>query len=266
MRPWQPSSSFNIPEAPSWIVSVVGRPEDFRNGLERPRGNGLLRGRIRAGRQLKIWGSATTLVSSRSANASRRKKCARGHVDRGWIARIRRDSLCDPSRPYGPGSHVPRYPFAGRRRVLGDLLIALVAAYGVIIPIRLAWRKATRGLERVMLALVDHRAGGARRELGRALPCSAGCLGGSASRSSSVARSYSLPEALSRGLQIGLPVAAIMAAVYPVLGMSWYFDTENWAAGAWDSWAESRTDIWREAMVKAVTGRGWPRGSRRFRR
>jgi len=38
----------------------------------------------------------------------------------------------------------------------------------------------------------------------------------------------------------------------PVWGMSWYFDTENWASGAWNSWAESRTDTWREAMVRAV--------------
>ena len=34
--------------------------------------------------------------------------------------------------------------------------------------------------------------------------------------------------------------------------MSWYFDTENWAAGIWNSWAEERTDTWREAMVRAV--------------
>ena len=44
--------------------------------------------------------------------------------------------------------------------------------------------------------------------------------------------------------------------------MSWYFDTENWAAGMWNSWAESRTDVWRAAMVQAVladdAGRGRP--------
>jgi 3',5'-cyclic AMP phosphodiesterase CpdA len=34
--------------------------------------------------------------------------------------------------------------------------------------------------------------------------------------------------------------------------MSWYFDTENWAAGIWNSWAEHRTDSWREAMSLAV--------------
>ena len=49
-----------------------------------------------------------------------------------------------------------------------------------------------------------------------------------------------------------MPIAAILAATVPVWGMSWYFDTENWAAGMWNSWAESRTDTWREAMVRAV--------------
>ena len=66
---------------------------------------------------------------------------------------------------------------------------------------------------------------------------------------------YSVPAALNRGLQNGLPIAAILAATVPVWGMSWYFDTENWAAGMWNSWAESRTDTWREAMVRAVLAR-----------
>ena len=38
--------------------------------------------------------------------------------------------------------------------------------------------------------------------------------------------------------------------------MSWYFDTENWAAGIWNSWAASRTDTWRAAMVRAVVDAG----------
>jgi hypothetical protein len=63
---------------------------------------------------------------------------------------------------------------------------------------------------------------------------------------------YSVPRALERSLATGLPFAAILAATVPVWGMSWYFDTENWAAGMWNSWAESRTDEWREAMVRAV--------------
>jgi hypothetical protein len=37
----------------------------------------------------------------------------------------------------------------------------------------------------------------------------------------------------------------------PVLGMSWYFDTENWASGIWDRWAALRTDNWRMAIIEA---------------
>ena len=73
---------------------------------------------------------------------------------------------------------------------------------------------------------------------------------------------YSVRSALNQALQIGLPIAAVIAATAPVWGMSWYFDTENWAAGMWNSWAESRTDVWRAAMVRAVladdTVRGQP--------
>ena len=59
-----------------------------------------------------------------------------------------------------------------------------------------------------------------------------------------VARSHAsrLPAAVGRGVRIGLPFAAIIAATVPMWGMSWYFDTENWAAGIWNSWAETRTD------------------------
>src|SRR4029453_7377081 len=63
---------------------------------------------------------------------------------------------------------------------------------------------------------------------------------------------YSVPAALNQALQTGLPIAAIITATAPVWGMNWYFDTENWAAGVWNAWAESRTDTWREAMVRAV--------------
>jgi hypothetical protein len=53
-------------------------------------------------------------------------------------------------------------------------------------------------------------------------------------------------------LKIGLPFSALLAAIIPVLGMSWYFDTENWASGVWDGYASSRAEVWREAMIKAT--------------
>ena len=73
-----------------------------------------------------------------------------------------------------------------------------------------------------------------------------------------------MPAALSRGLQRGLPFAAVIAATVPIWGMSWYFDTENWAAGMWNSWAESRTDTWRD--VDGACGAGVGRRERRPRR
>jgi 3',5'-cyclic AMP phosphodiesterase CpdA len=53
-----------------------------------------------------------------------------------------------------------------------------------------------------------------------------------------------------------LPLTAVIVASVPIWGMSWYFDTENWAAGVWNSWAASRTDTWRAAMVRAVVDQG----------
>jgi uncharacterized membrane protein HdeD (DUF308 family) len=61
---------------------------------------------------------------------------------------------------------------------------------------------------------------------------------------------YSLPVAVRTGLKLGLPWSAFLAAIMPVLGMSWYFDTENWASGIWDNWAASRTDEWRMAITR----------------
>ena len=132
--------------------------------------------------------------------------------------------------------------------VLGDLALALIIAFGVVIPARLFTRRVSRGLERrawawcldasgprwiraLVRGWLDHRLRFAVRLR---------------------AARYSLPAALSRGLQIGLPAAAFVAATSPVFGMSWFFDTENWAAGMWNRWAEVRTDTWREAMVATV--------------
>jgi len=135
--------------------------------------------------------------------------------------------------------------------VLGDMLIAIVVTLLVIDPLYLGWRKPTRWIERRAWRrhLQDLRTKGVtwservtgawlRWRLGFAIRMRA-CR-------------FSVPATLGRGLQIGLPLAAILAATVPVWGMSWYFDTENWAAGIWNSWAASRTDTWREAMVHAV--------------
>jgi uncharacterized membrane protein HdeD (DUF308 family)/3',5'-cyclic AMP phosphodiesterase CpdA len=139
--------------------------------------------------------------------------------------------------------------------VLGDMLIAVLITLLVINPLILMWRAPTRWIERWMWrwrlrhpdsAETDwpERLADAwlRRRLRFAIRMRE-------------AR-YSIPAALNHGLQSGLPFAAIIAATVPVWGMSWYFDTENWAAGMWNSWAESRTDIWRESMARSVLAAG----------
>jgi len=140
--------------------------------------------------------------------------------------------------------------------VSGDVVFALALTYFVIVPSRLLGRRLTRGMERQawqwVLSAPDRT--GLARWSARAVRL------GLESRMRFAIRvraaRYSLTSALGRGLQIGLPMAAIIVASVPIWGMSWYFDTENWAAGIWNSWAAQRTDTWREAMVDAVVAGG----------
>ncbi len=134
--------------------------------------------------------------------------------------------------------------------VVGDVLVALLLAFAIVIPISMTWRRLTRPIERRMwnwyLVTPANDRTWLRRIVGRGL----------AYRLRRQIRlqqaQFSARLALSRGLQIGLPLAAIIVATVPVWGMSWYFDTENWAAGVWNSWAAERTDTWREAMARPL--------------
>jgi 3',5'-cyclic AMP phosphodiesterase CpdA len=140
--------------------------------------------------------------------------------------------------------------------VMGDVVVALALAYFVIVPVRLFVRRASRRVER---AAWQHVLDAPPRTGVAAWPTrTIRWWLESRMRFAMRLRStrYSLPEAFGRGLQIGLPLAAIVVASIPIWGMSWYFDTENWAAGVWNSWAASRTDIWRAAMARAVVSSG----------
>jgi uncharacterized membrane protein HdeD (DUF308 family) len=135
---------------------------------------------------------------------------------------------------------------------IGDIVIALIITYLILWPLRMGFKKlslwidrrlwawvlkpterkgVTKGLEKVVQYMLTRRI--------RALIQfrKAG---------------YSLRTALRTGLRMGLPWAALLAAIIPVLGMSWYFDTENWASGIWDRWAALRADSWRVSMIKAT--------------
>jgi hypothetical protein len=66
---------------------------------------------------------------------------------------------------------------------------------------------------------------------------------------------FSIPAALWLSLAAGLPVAAVITATVPVWGMSWFFDTENWATGIWNS-GRKRTDRWRGPWSTPSPDRG----------
>jgi uncharacterized membrane protein HdeD (DUF308 family)/3',5'-cyclic AMP phosphodiesterase CpdA len=139
--------------------------------------------------------------------------------------------------------------------VIGDLAVALIIAFGIVVPLNLILRIFFRPLESKVWpwCLSAPKGSGADSWYRRLVR---GWLTHRLRFSVRLRKaSYSLRTAINRGLQIGLPFAAILAATTPMWGMSWYFDTENWAAGIWNSWAEARTDAWREAMVRAIQTR-----------
>ena len=140
--------------------------------------------------------------------------------------------------------------------VMGDIVVALALTYFVIVPVRLFMRRTTRRIERAAWQrMLD-----APARTGLAAWPSRAVRWWLESRMRFAIRlrsaRYSLTSAFERGLQIGLPLTAVIVASVPIWGMSWYFDTENWAAGIWNSWAASRTDTWRAAMVRAVVASG----------
>ncbi len=136
--------------------------------------------------------------------------------------------------------------------VLGDVGTALLVAFGIILPWRLAWRKLTRpverrGWERLLARLDRGRGPGLTGRLYR------GWLVGRLRFSRRLAKMrYSPRTALRWGLRAGLPMTAVLIAVNPIWGFSWFFNSESWATGVWDHWAAARTDTWREQMILAV--------------
>jgi hypothetical protein len=133
---------------------------------------------------------------------------------------------------------------------LGDMVIALVIAYAVIIPIRYLFlillRKRGQRLWKWIMK-VDEKD---RKKFSLRNFAAKWLIHRLRLEIRLKKIRYSLPFALRAGLKVGLPWSTLLVAIIPVLGMSWYFDTENWASGVWDSWAATRTDHWRIAITK----------------
>ncbi len=134
---------------------------------------------------------------------------------------------------------------------IGDMVIALIVTYVIIAPLRLLLLKLMRKRAQRLWSWVSEEDATQRRwysPRGLAATWLSHRIRGEVRF---IKVGYSLPTAIRTGLKFGLPWAALLVAVMPVLGMSWYFDTENWASGIWDKWAANRADTWRVAMIES---------------
>ena len=135
---------------------------------------------------------------------------------------------------------------------LGDIVAALVLAVVVLYPASLLWHVLTRPLERGVWRriLEDTSPVAEQRWSERALRFWAELR-----LRRQVARDLennTLHGFVRQMIRAGLPITAVLIAVHPVWGFSWYFNSENWATAAWQKIAETRVDIWREAMIDAI--------------
>jgi len=53
-------------------------------------------------------------------------------------------------------------------------------------------------------------------------------------------------------VRLGLPLVFLFAAINPIWGANWYFNTESWASGFYQKITELRVDAWRAGMVDAI--------------
>jgi uncharacterized membrane protein HdeD (DUF308 family) len=135
--------------------------------------------------------------------------------------------------------------------LIGDIVVAFIISYGIIWPFRMSFKKASGWIDDNLWAWVLKPV--ERKGLSKGLEKTVQMFLTKRMRTAIQFRKagYSFRTAFRTGLRMGLPWSALIAAIMPVLGMSWYFDTENWASGIWDRWAAVRTDEWRMAMIEA---------------
>ncbi|MGB7948204.1 MAG: DUF308 domain-containing protein, partial [Candidatus Binatia bacterium] len=146
--------------------------------------------------------------------------------------------------------------------VIGDVLSALLIAV-LLLPGWLTWRRMTRPIERrawqQRFTRLDQQEGTEALSFGeRAVNwwLDSRLRWGVRLRLTRV----SLRAAVLQWLRTGLPIVAVVVAINPIWGFSWYFNTENWASAFWERVTEARTDIWREAMIGAVEREVLPTG------
>jgi len=142
----------------------------------------------------------------------------------------------------------------------GDVVAALVLSLVVLLPLELILQRASRPIERaVWLRTLNDAAPDAEQRWSER----AARYWAEQRLRRSVARDLennTLIGAVRQLVRAGLPITAVLIAVNPVWGFSWYFNSENWATAAWQKIAESRVDDWREAMIDAAVRVGGAAG------
>jgi predicted MPP superfamily phosphohydrolase len=136
--------------------------------------------------------------------------------------------------------------------VIGDMAIALIITYAIIAPFIGSFSTVSESIEKSLWRWIQKVPKEERKKFSLRGIATVALTRRLRTRLRMRKAGYSFRTALRTGLKMGLPLSALLAAIMPVLGMSWYFDTENWASGVWDSWAAKRTDEWRSAMSSAT--------------
>ncbi|HEX6163356.1 MAG TPA: metallophosphoesterase [Vicinamibacterales bacterium] len=135
---------------------------------------------------------------------------------------------------------------------LGDIVAALVLSIVVLVPLEILWQRISRPMERAAWHRMLHdRAPVSEQRWSERLVR----WWAEQRLRRSVARDLennSLAGAVRQLIRAGLPITAVLIAVHPIWGFSWYFNSENWATAAWQKIAETRIDSWREAMIDAA--------------
>jgi uncharacterized membrane protein HdeD (DUF308 family) len=133
----------------------------------------------------------------------------------------------------------------------GDVFMASVLGVVLILPLRLGWRRLTRPIERMAWQLRISGQSKYLEALARRLIDVWTDARFAFSASLRAARA-SLASAGALALRLGLPLAVLFAAINPIWGFNWYFNTESWASGFYEKITELRVDKWRASMVGAV--------------
>ena len=135
----------------------------------------------------------------------------------------------------------------------GDVVAALVLSLVVLLPLEMA--VAARDPADRARRLGSHAARSRRRNRtsdGASGSCAGGPSSACADRWRAISRTTRCTARVRQMIRAGLPITAVLIAVNPIWGFSWYFNSENWATAAWQKIAESRVDDWREAMIDAA--------------